>query len=140
MSHDNLSYGKHKHNKNTNSNLIMEPQSANQIKQQLFPSQLLYRTCSKSKDSISLLDKELRTSKCCAYPDTVFFIGLKVDVKTNISPLACSIACSSLRPTTERGGMLHISKHKLIKKEYSNERNHCLSIEHKSKYPKAKCI
>jgi hypothetical protein len=107
-----------------NSNLIMEPQSANQIKQQLFPSQLLYRTCSKSKDSISLLDKELKTSKCCTYPDTVFFIGLKVDVKINISPLACSIACSSLSPTTERGGMLHIRKHKLITKEYLNERNH----------------
>lgn len=37
----------------------------------------------------------------------VFFIGLKVDVNTKISPFACSIACSSLRPTTERAGMLH---------------------------------
>uniref|UniRef100_A0A2P2JTT9 Glutathione reductase n=1 Tax=Rhizophora mucronata TaxID=61149 RepID=A0A2P2JTT9_RHIMU len=40
-------------------------------------------------------------------PETVFFIGLKVEVKTNISPFACCIACSSLRPTTERGGMLN---------------------------------
>jgi len=36
----------------------------------------------------------------------VFFIGLKLDVKINRSPLVCSIACSSLRPTTESGGML----------------------------------
>lgn len=44
------------------------------------------------------------------YPEIVFFIGLNVDVKTEISPLACSIACSSLRPTIERGGMLQTSK------------------------------
>lgn len=46
----------------------------------------------------------------------VFFIGLNVDVKIKTSPFACSIACSSLTPTTERGGMLWSNrKHKLIK-------------------------
>lgn len=39
-----------------------------------------------------------------------FFIGLKVDVKTKISPFPCSTACSSLRPTTESGGMLQSRK------------------------------
>jgi hypothetical protein len=43
---------------------------------------------------------------------------LKVEVKTNTSPFACSNACSSLRPTTERGGMLQITKyHKLPMKK-----------------------
>lgn len=40
----------------------------------------------------------------------VFFMGLKVDVKTKISPFACSTACSSLRPTIESGGMLQSRK------------------------------
>lgn len=42
------------------------------------------------------------------YPEMVFFIALKFDVNTTISPLACSMACSSLRPTTDRGGMLQM--------------------------------
>jgi len=41
-----------------------------------------------------------------AYPEMVFFIGLKPEVKTRISPVACSTASSSLRPTTASGGML----------------------------------
>lgn len=41
-----------------------------------------------------------------SYPEMVFFIGLNVEVYTAISPLAFSIACSSLSPTTESGGML----------------------------------
>lgn len=36
----------------------------------------------------------------------VFFMGLNVDVKTKMSPVAFSTASSSLRPTTESGGML----------------------------------
>ena len=40
----------------------------------------------------------------------VFFIGLNVDVKIKISPFVCSSACSSLRPTTESGGMLQRKK------------------------------
>ena len=36
----------------------------------------------------------------------VFFIGLKPEVKTKISPVAFSTASSSLRPTTASGGML----------------------------------
>lgn len=50
-------------------------------------------------------------SNFSTYPEIVFFIGLKVEVKTNTSPFACSNACSSLRPTTERGGMLQITKY-----------------------------
>lgn len=41
-----------------------------------------------------------------AYPEMVFFIGLKPEVKTRMSPVACSTASSSLRPTTASGGML----------------------------------
>jgi hypothetical protein len=41
-----------------------------------------------------------------AYLDMLFFIGLNDEMKTRISPLASSKACSSLRPTTDSGGML----------------------------------
>jgi len=49
------------------------------------------------------------------YPEMVFFIGLKLDVKINRSPLVCSIASSSLRPTTESGGMLQNHRKKETK-------------------------
>lgn len=45
----------------------------------------------------------------------MFFIGLNVDVKTKMSPFACSTACSSLRPTTDSGGMLQSNAVKDLK-------------------------
>lgn len=50
----------------------------------------------------------------------VFFIGLNDDVKTDISPLTCSMACSSLCPTTDRGGMLLSKKRCLMVKKTRN--------------------
>lgn len=52
------------------------------------------------------------------YPEIVFFIGLNVDVKTRTSPLHCLTASCSLKPTTDRGGMLQIKQNPPSKMYY----------------------
>ena len=69
-----------------------------------------------------------------AYPEMVFFIGLKPEVKTRISPVAFSTASSSLRPTTASGGMLKDKKNSVNNKtvelygSFRKIRYHCEHI------------
>lgn len=46
------------------------------------------------------------------YPEMVFFIGVKLEVKISTSLVACSNACCSLSPTTDSGGMLFTKNYK----------------------------
>lgn len=44
--------------------------------------------------------------KVYTYLEMMFFMGLNEETNTNISFLACFTACSSVKPTTDRGGWL----------------------------------
>nr|GME11858.1 bile acid:sodium symporter [Ipomoea batatas] len=59
--------------------------------------------------SVSLSTTSFITDFSCRLT-WVFFIGLNEEVYTAISPLAFSIASSSLSPTTESGGMLNTAQ------------------------------